>query len=73
MDAPPEKEASETPDEIVGIGADFKETKLQGRFKKEAAKWSPRKKVGDPCHAKALKMEPRDRIVVRDLSDDQGG
>ncbi len=70
---PPVKENAEPTDEIVGIRVGYKETKLQGRLKKEGAKWDPRKKVWVLGLAKAEKMELRDRIVVRDLSDDQGG
>ena len=38
---PPEKDAPETPDEIVGIRVDYKETKLQSELKKEGARWNP--------------------------------
>ena len=67
------KENAEPTDEIVGIRVGYKETKLQGRLKKEGAKWDPRKKIWALGLAKAEKMELRDRIVVRDLGDDQGG
>ncbi len=52
---PPVKENAEPTDEIVGISVGYKETKLQGRLKKEGAKWDPRKKVWVLGLAKAEK------------------